>query len=278
VTPNPLPDLFAGAPVVISGRFTGAATGSLTVTGDGGWRAMVPAAPSDNAALAALWARARIRDLEDRYVTGVDGLDKEIVDVSLRFGVLSRFTAFVAVDERVVNEGGTVHRVTQPVDAPSGWEPGRFAGAGMAAPLGLPAVRPAAAVVDLAGGADAATLLRYRLHPGAAAESEAARPAAARPVVPMRYIARVELHRLREAEALPVAERALVLTALAETIRKSLAFEQGEPEARRALEELATVLSTPTTDEPELERRWRLAISTLESLSGQRSRRTFWKR
>jgi Ca-activated chloride channel homolog len=29
----------------------------------------------------------------------------------------------VAVDERVVNDSGQVHRVTQPVDLPSGWEP-----------------------------------------------------------------------------------------------------------------------------------------------------------
>jgi hypothetical protein len=35
--------------------------------------------------------------------------------------VLCRFTAFVAADVQVVNEGGVVHRVLQPVEAPSGW-------------------------------------------------------------------------------------------------------------------------------------------------------------
>jgi Ca-activated chloride channel homolog len=35
--------------------------------------------------------------------------------------VLCRFTAFVAADVRVVNEGGVVHRVLQPVEAPAGW-------------------------------------------------------------------------------------------------------------------------------------------------------------
>jgi hypothetical protein len=35
--------------------------------------------------------------------------------------VLCRFTAFVAADVLVVNEGGVVHRVLQPVEAPAGW-------------------------------------------------------------------------------------------------------------------------------------------------------------
>ena len=42
--------------------------------------------------------------------------------VSLRYGVLCRFTAFVAVDTRKVAEGEPEHRVIQPVEPPSGWE------------------------------------------------------------------------------------------------------------------------------------------------------------
>jgi Ca-activated chloride channel family protein len=137
MAPTPLPDLFTGAPVVITGRFTGSAEGAVTVTSDGDWQATVPATASDNPSLAALWARARIRDLEDRYVVGTgdqSGQEKRIVETSLKFGVLSRFTAFVAVDQRVVNEGGKTHRVTQPVDLPSGWEPPPMQVAGGFAP------------------------------------------------------------------------------------------------------------------------------------------------
>jgi Ca-activated chloride channel family protein len=75
-----------------------------------------------------VWARAHLRDLEDRYASrpyGRDdgGLEKRIVADSLRFGVLCRFTAWVAIDERVVTEGGKPHRVTQPVELPAGWQP-----------------------------------------------------------------------------------------------------------------------------------------------------------
>ncbi len=149
LAPWPLPDLFPGAPVVITGRYRGAA-GSVELAGDNGWRQQVPAVTSDNPSLSALWARARVRDLEDRYVVG-DGdlaeLERRIVATSLEFGVLSRFTAFVAVDSRVVNESGQVHRVTQPVETPDGW----------AAPAPAPAFRsggygasPPGAAADMA--------------------------------------------------------------------------------------------------------------------------------
>jgi Ca-activated chloride channel family protein len=80
--------------------------------------------PSQEAA--ALWARAHLRDLDDR-LAGAEAHDagplrERIVAESLRFGVLSRLTAWVAVDERVVTEGGQPRRVVQPVELPSGWE------------------------------------------------------------------------------------------------------------------------------------------------------------
>jgi Ca-activated chloride channel family protein len=131
VEPSRLPDLFAGAPLVVTGRFTGDAAGSVVVTGrtpDGiAWTTTVPAVVTADAGLGPLWARGRIRDLEDRYIAGTGdnrALERDIVATSVRFSVLSRFTAFVAVDSVVVNESGAVKQVTQPVDLPSGWAVG----------------------------------------------------------------------------------------------------------------------------------------------------------
>ena len=78
-------------------------------------------------ALTAQWARAHLRDLEDRYACAsgrdaCDELEKQIVATSLRFGVLCRFTAYVAVDSRVVADGTARHRLLQPVEAPAGWD------------------------------------------------------------------------------------------------------------------------------------------------------------
>ena len=129
LAPRRLPALFAGSPLVVSGRFAGRATGAVTVRGRDAagqpWSATVEATAGDAAVLSATWARAHLRDLEDRYATDAAPdrvLERRIVDTSLRFGVLCRFTAFVAADVQVVNQGGVVHRVLQPVEAPAGWD------------------------------------------------------------------------------------------------------------------------------------------------------------
>ena len=128
LAPRRLPALFAGSPLVVSGRFKGSPGGAVTVRGRDAagqpWSATVPATGGDAPTLTATWARAHLRDLEDRYATDRAPdreLERRIVDTSLRYGVLCRFTAFVAADVRVVNEGGVVHRVLQPVEAPAGW-------------------------------------------------------------------------------------------------------------------------------------------------------------
>src|SRR5262249_46961359 len=122
-----MPDLFAGSPLVIMGRYTGASRGAIALQARDAagqmWQAEVKANPATSAAPATVWARGKLRELEDRYVVaGSPELEKEIVATSLRFGVLCRFTAFVAVDRSsVVNPGGQVHGIVQPVEMPEGW-------------------------------------------------------------------------------------------------------------------------------------------------------------
>jgi hypothetical protein len=111
----------------------------------------VPAAGGDATSLTATWARAHLRDLEDRYATDPTPdreLERRIVETSLRFGVLCRFTAFVAADVQVVNEGGVVHRVLQPVEAPAGWT--MFERVGLAA-AAMPMARMSAGGLQSAG-------------------------------------------------------------------------------------------------------------------------------
>jgi Ca-activated chloride channel family protein len=152
VTPARLPDLFAGVPYVLRGRYRAAAAPAPDADGDADaagpvvtlrgalpdgtpWSVPAQGRPHAAPAITAAWARARLRDLEDRYVAEADryvglgepadrsALEHRIVQTSLRFGVLCRFTAFVAVDDRVVADGTTPRTVIQPVEPPSGWEP-----------------------------------------------------------------------------------------------------------------------------------------------------------
>ena len=135
ITPARLSDLHQGVPLVVMGRYVGNTPREFLVeatAGDGErWSSRVPVHQSASRAIGALWARGHIRDLEDRYACGRDAtsLENQIVETSLRYQVLSRFTAFVAVD-RAATIGGdkTLRQIVQPVELPQGWEQAPTAG------------------------------------------------------------------------------------------------------------------------------------------------------
>jgi hypothetical protein len=121
------PDLFPGAPCSLSGRWRSGALPSaltLTVRGDGGFSEQVPVTTvTADRAVRTCWARARVRDLEDRYAAWAadSALAERIVAVSLGHRVLSRFTAFVAVDRTRRADLGPPQPIIQPVELPGGW-------------------------------------------------------------------------------------------------------------------------------------------------------------
>ncbi len=129
LVPRRLPDLFAGAPLFVMGRYRGSAHGSLVLQARDAagrvWTDTTSARTSTNSAITAVWARGQVRELEDQYVLRQDilsELERRIVETSLKFNMLCRFTAFVAVDRsEIVNKGGQGRQITQPVEAPQGW-------------------------------------------------------------------------------------------------------------------------------------------------------------
>jgi Ca-activated chloride channel family protein len=133
VVPAKVPDLFAGQPVVVFGRFNGNVKGAATLRGKMGGKTIEVRLPVDTAAnqngtgLASMWARKRIDDLMGypTYHHGdPDGYEKakdQAVDVALAYSVMTEFTSFVAVDEkRIANPDGTYETVQVPVDMPEG--------------------------------------------------------------------------------------------------------------------------------------------------------------
>ncbi len=131
LAPVKLPDLFADRPITIFGQCkTSGSPLCVRVSGTDAagnpWQTDATTAEGPADTVRSLWGRTRVRDLEDRYATGVEepkALAKEIVRISLATNVLSRFTAYVAVDRsEVVNKGGQQRQVVQPVDVPDGWD------------------------------------------------------------------------------------------------------------------------------------------------------------
>src|SRR5690606_20065240 len=118
-----LGSLYPGVPLTLLGRYRGRPTGALTLAGRTAsgepWETRVTGRAAANPAARAIWVRAHLRELEDRYAAGDTSLEERIVATSLRFGVLCRFTAFAAIDTRVTADGAPEHRVIQPVEPPS---------------------------------------------------------------------------------------------------------------------------------------------------------------
>ena len=131
LAPKRLPDLFADRPVVLYGRHL-AGDGPLRMrihaldAAGKPWCEELVGRPGPAPMLISTWGRAMVRDLEDEYSSGgardANKLMQRIVDVSLESHVLSRFTAYVAVDQaEVIPQGGQLQQIVQPVEMPQGW-------------------------------------------------------------------------------------------------------------------------------------------------------------
>jgi Ca-activated chloride channel family protein len=129
IEPPQLPDLFAQRPLVLAGKFRGAPGGTIELEGrtaGGVFRRSIDLAAasrsaSGSAALPTLWARNRIATLGDyRTLTNDAAAAREITTLGLKYGLLTDFTSFVAIDTVVRQAGGEALGVDQPQPLPAG--------------------------------------------------------------------------------------------------------------------------------------------------------------
>jgi hypothetical protein len=220
-----IPDLFDAKPLVIHGRYAASGRGTVTLrgrTGAGPWERTIeldlPADQPDHDVIATLWARSRIDSIlaprlaDFQHGTLAPDLQKQVVDLGERFGIMSQYTSFVAVEKsRMAIEGKPV-LVAVPIEMPSGvsWE-GTFGqtagdetwmtfqatemppqlGMNSLSLIGTPPTRGRAVAMDAAGAAP---------RPGAPAAPVASEPDRARreitatagvPVVPLELESKV---------------------------------------------------------------------------------------
>jgi Ca-activated chloride channel family protein len=130
VEPKNIPDVFAERPIVVYGKYTGKAGGRIHVKGATGSRSFsktlhVEASPpqTSNQAIRFLWARNRIAQWSDMMSLSHDTkFKKAITQLGLSYNLLTQYTSFVAVDERIRNTSGKSQKVIQAVPLPHGVE------------------------------------------------------------------------------------------------------------------------------------------------------------
>jgi Ca-activated chloride channel family protein len=129
VNPDPIPDLFAGQSIRLMGRYAQAGNHVIRVHGKVNGRpatlplqVSLPETSNDGEAIALVWARSKIKHLmdeflmpESRRLSGMhdDHLKQTITDIGLDFSLVTKWTAFVAVTERIYNSAPETTKQTQ---------------------------------------------------------------------------------------------------------------------------------------------------------------------
>jgi Ca-activated chloride channel homolog len=128
VHPSHFPDLMAQRPVILFGKWRGPLGGFFELTGKSGRgdfvsRFDVAGAQVDegNRALRYLWARSRIAELSD-YGASDLAEDKvnEITSLGLKYSLLTQYTSFIAVRQKITNAEGQAVDVDQALPLPVG--------------------------------------------------------------------------------------------------------------------------------------------------------------
>lgn len=119
------PDIFTQRPLVVLGKWKGDLSEPVTINGTtytGGYSKTVSPSniPNDNnKAIKYLWARERLKTLSDYdKVTGTtDELKEAIIELGLKYNLLTAYTSFVAVDEVIRNPNGELVKVSENLPA-----------------------------------------------------------------------------------------------------------------------------------------------------------------
>lgn len=127
LTPAMVPDVYAGQPLIVTGRYRrpGAAVIKVSAT-TAGKRVTIPISvtlPSANnfEPVASLWARRKIETL--MAVADEEDVKQAVTSLGLHFHLVTEYTSFVAVDRTRVVSNGQIRIVEQPAVVPEGVNP-----------------------------------------------------------------------------------------------------------------------------------------------------------
>ena len=246
VTPLAPSDVWGDRPLVIHARYRRGGRGRVGLSGYQGGRpyrhvldVTLPEREERNGAIASIWARARVEELMSRDLSGLQSgsfsgaLRDQVEAVALRHGIVTPFTSFVAVEDRVVNPGGESTRVVVPVELPQGVSrEGVFGAADAASKWSGKVARMASSQAALALRPDYKRRSRTRLSPR---ENQPAEAPAASGVLTKHARERLAPALLALLEGGSAAELGIALEG--DRVRVEIELEPGASETLARLEE-----------------------------------------
>ena len=134
IFPRRIPELWAGRPVILFGRYADGGKTRLKLSGVAEGKPLsysldvkLPRAQPAHGVLSKMWARKKIEDISAQmFYADTPEVVEEITQVALTYRLMSQYTSFVAVDESEVQlvsqQAKPPRRVLVPVPLPAGVE------------------------------------------------------------------------------------------------------------------------------------------------------------
>jgi Ca-activated chloride channel family protein len=133
VYPAPLPDLFGAKPVAVTAKYSRPGKHVIRLRGNQGGhpysREIVVNLPTDQPAqneLATLWARKKVEAIMAGDLSAIQRgtptpeIRAAITQLGLDYNLITQFTSFIAVEQRMITEGGQPKRIDVPVEMAEG--------------------------------------------------------------------------------------------------------------------------------------------------------------
>ena len=139
--PRRIPELWAGRPVIMFGRYGAGDSKEIRLSGSAEGKPLkyklhvtLPDAHAAHDVLSKVWARKKIEDISAQlHATNAPEIIEEITDIALTYRLMTQYTSFVAVDENdmqpIDQEVKAPQRVVVPVPLPDGTDYRGFYGA-----------------------------------------------------------------------------------------------------------------------------------------------------
>jgi len=128
IEPLSIPDVMAERPIIVFGKWRGKPTGKIKISGISGEEPyhqeinLSKIKPDQhNQPLRYLWARHRIALLSDyNRLHKNDERVREVTSLGLTYNLMTAYTSFIAIDNRIRNKDGQSTTVKQPLPLPHG--------------------------------------------------------------------------------------------------------------------------------------------------------------